>query len=276
MVVMVIEKAYAKINLLLEVVGKREDGYHELNMIMMPIELHDIITFEKSDDIILESHIDIKDNAILKVAKYMKNKYNVDEGVHIKLTKNIPIGAGLGGGSADISATLRGLNKLWKLNLSLKDLEIDANYHGSDTLFCLYNRSAFVYGRGDKLRFLETPPIKNIYLFNPGIEVSTKEVFMQYKAKKKPQKTAYLLDLYLKKEYKKFFKNTFNDLHETAVLVYKNLEKYGNTIKKVDKNAYMSGSGSTFFLLEFSEKKPTFYDKLQKSNIKYAKTSPKR
>jgi len=129
---MVIEKAYAKLNLALEVVGKRSDGYHELKMIMIPLELHDTLTFKKSDDIQLNANIDIKNNAILKTIEYMKKKYKVNNGVFVDLDKRIPIGAGMGGGSADISATLRGLNRLWDLNLSLKDLEVDANHLGSD------------------------------------------------------------------------------------------------------------------------------------------------
>ncbi|QWB96136.1 4-(cytidine 5'-diphospho)-2-C-methyl-D-erythritol kinase [Mycoplasmatota bacterium] len=272
---MITENAYAKINLALDVVGQREDGYHELKMIMLPIELHDVIVFEKSDHIELKSNIDIENNAILKTVHYMKDKYRVNQGVSIKLDKRIPIGAGLGGGSADISATLRGLNQLWGLNLDLKALEIDANYLGSDTLFCLYNRCAYVFGRGDKLKFLETPPIKHIYLFNPGIEVSTKVIFNAYKALPKYRKFENLLKYFTDKNYEKFFKYTYNDLSKTVENTYENVKKYKKIIDKIDKNAYMTGSGSTYFLLEFNENSADFYDKLRKSEIKYIKTTPK-
>jgi 4-diphosphocytidyl-2-C-methyl-D-erythritol kinase len=272
---MIVEKAYAKINLALDVVGKRSDGYHELKMIMMPIELHDILTFEICDDIELISDVDIENNAILKTIHHMKEKYKVNQGVRVYLKKNIPIGAGLGGGSADISATLRGLNVLWGLNLSLKALENDANYLGSDTLFCLYNRCAYVYGRGDKIRFLEIPPIDHIYLLNPGIEVSTKTIFGHYKALPKLKKFENLLKLFEQKDYENFFKRTYNDLTKTVENTYENIKKYKKIIDNIDKNAYMSGSGSTYFLLEFNRNPSNFSEKLQKYNLKYLKTKPK-
>ncbi len=272
---MITEKAYAKINLALEVVGKREDGYHELKMIMIPIELHDTLVFEDSDETQLDSNVYIKNNAIIKTVEYMKNKYKIDRDVKILLDKNIPIGAGLGGGSADISATLRGLNKLWSLGLSLKDLEEDANNLGSDTLFCLYNKPAYVYGRGDKIEFLNALDIKEVYLFNPGIEVSTKKIFEAYVPEEKSNHFDEILDFYRKNEMKKFFENTYNDLKKTACFIYKKLEKYEKKLKNIDKNAYMSGSGSTFFFIKNDEGNEDFYKKIKKINLKYIKTSPK-
>jgi len=273
---MITEKAYAKINLALEVVGKREDGYHELKMIMIPIELHDVLLFKDAKKTSLESNIFIKNNSILKTIKYMQDKYSVDKNVEITVEKNIPIGAGLGGGSADISATLRGLNKLWNLGLSLKDLEEDANALGSDTLFCLYNRPAYVYGRGDKIEFLNQPEFREIYLFYPQIEVSTKKIFEAHKIDHNHVNFDELIEYYQLKEYEKFFKNTFNDLYKTAILTYKKLEKYEKTIKKVYKNAYMSGSGSTYFIVNFKEKAEEFNKIMDKIELKHVKTAPKQ
>ena len=95
---MIKEKAYAKINLILDVQGKRFDGYHELKMIMMPIELHDVITFEDSDVISLISNVQINQNAILKTVHLIKERFHINRGAIITLEKNIPIGAGLAGG----------------------------------------------------------------------------------------------------------------------------------------------------------------------------------
>ena len=273
---MVIEKAYAKLNLALEVVSKRDDGYHELKMIMIPLELHDTLTFKKSDDIQLNANVDIKNNAILKTIEYMKKKYKVNKGVFVDLDKRIPIGAGMGGGSADISATLRGLNQLWDLNLSLKDLEVDANNLGSDTLFCLYNKAAYVYGRGDKISFIDPIYFDDIFLFNPGIEVSTVLVFKHYKHEDKKRNFEQLLTYLKAKDYENFFKNTYNDLHKTAISLYKNLEKYEKNIKKVYKNAYMTGSGSTYFFINFDKNSKINSKILQKNELNSLKTRSKR
>ena len=272
---MVIEKAYAKINLALDVARKREDGYHELHMIMIPIELHDVLTFENAVVTKLETNVEIKNNAVLKTVEYMKKKYNINRNVFIKVEKNIPIGAGLGGGSADISATLRGLNRLWELNLTLKDLEEDANNLGSDTLFCLYNKPAYVYGRGDKIKFINKPEIGEIYLFNPDIEISTKLIFENHKIEYKTQRFDELLKFYQANDFDKFMKLTYNDLHKTAVSLSKSLEKYEINVKKVDKNAYMTGSGSTFFLIKNNKNEQVFNAKIGKTKLKYIKTALK-
>ena len=103
-----IEKAYAKINLILDIVGKREDGYHEHKSLMIPLDFYDELTFEDSDTIQLISNVDIENNAILKTVELIKDTYHIQKGVKITLQKRIPIGAGLAGGSANISATIRG------------------------------------------------------------------------------------------------------------------------------------------------------------------------
>lgn len=122
---MIVEYAFAKLNLALDVVRKRNDGFHDLKMIMVPLELSDILTFEESKEIILESNVSIENNAILKTVHLMKEMFNVTDGVKIKLDKRIPIGAGLGGGSADIAATVRGLNQLWNLDFIHQDIRRD-------------------------------------------------------------------------------------------------------------------------------------------------------
>ncbi len=272
---MVLEKAYAKLNLALEVTRKREDGFHELKMIMIPIELHDVLTFENAEETKLHSNVEIENNAVLKTVDYMKKKYNVNQNVFINVEKNITIGAGLGGGSADISATLRGLNRLWGLNLSLKDLEEDANNLGSDTLFCLYNKPAYVYGRGDKLEFINKPDIGDIYLFNPGIEISTKMIFEHHKINDRTHHFDELMKFYRANDFEKFMQITYNDLHKTAISLSKPLEKYEKNVKKVDKNAYMTGSGSTFFLIKNNENEQLFNSKIEKTELKYIKTALK-
>ncbi len=251
---MIIEHAYAKLNLALDVVGKRVDGYHDLNMIVVPLKLSDILTFQPSEELMLESETHIFDNAILKTAKLMKEIYHVEHGAHITLNKHIPIGSGLGGESADIAATIRGLNALWELNLNQDEMEKIALSLGSDTLFCLYNKTAYVSGRGEHLEFLENPVIKNIYLCISDHPISTRESFENFI--KKDHKTTFeaLLFSYKNKDFKAFFKYTYNDLLETAFSLDKTLKNAYMNLKKHYKNAYMTGSGSTLFIVEFFKK----------------------
>jgi 4-diphosphocytidyl-2-C-methyl-D-erythritol kinase len=121
---MIIEKAYAKLNLSLSVLDKREDGFHNLETIMVPVvDLYDTLYFYERDDNNIEVlDNNIKDNIVIRAAKAFQEKYHT-KGVTIRLEKRIPLEAGLAGGSADASATLRGLNRLYGLNIPLKELE---------------------------------------------------------------------------------------------------------------------------------------------------------
>ena len=177
---MIKEKAYAKINIYLKVLGKRTDGYHNLESLVVPINLYDELEFYDYDYDIIESNVNIKNNIMFKAIHYLKDKYNIKKCVKIVLNKNIPLCGGLGGGSADLCATLRGLNKLWDLNLKIDELATIALMFGSDTLFCMYNKPAILKGRGDILEFVSYPK-KDVYIFNPRIESLTKEVFDEYK-----------------------------------------------------------------------------------------------
>jgi len=177
---MIKEKAYAKINIYLRVIGKRTDGYHDLESLVVPINLYDELEFYDYDYDIIESSINIKNNIMFKAIHYLKDKYNIKKCVKIVLNKNIPLCGGLGGGSADLCATLRGLNKLWNLNLKIDELATIALMFGSDTLFCMYNKPAILRGRGDILEFVSYPK-KDVYIFNPRIESLTKDVFDNYR-----------------------------------------------------------------------------------------------
>jgi 4-diphosphocytidyl-2-C-methyl-D-erythritol kinase len=272
---MIYEKAHAKINLVLDVNRKREDGYHDLKMIMMPIDLHDELTFEKHHEILLSSDIEIKNNAIIKTAYFIKDKYQVKDGVHIILKKRIPIGAGLAGGSADIAATIRGLNQLWNLNLENKELEEIALSLGSDTLFCLYERPAYVYGRGEHIEFLESPMIQHVYLFCPDIHVSTAQVFKHHVIEAHQSRFDQLLDLYKSKSWPTFYQSLYNDLLKTTFMCYPELKSIYQDLKEVDEHIMMSGSGSTFFMVNSNLNIPKMVKKAQKMGVKLIKTSIK-
>ena len=274
---MIVEKAYAKINIALDVVRKRKDGYHDLKMIMIPLELHDVITFSHHDkDIILNSEVPIENNAIIKTAKLIKSMFDVKQGAIITLEKHIPIGAGLGGGSADIAATIRGLNQLWELDLSTEKQEEIALKLGSDTLFCLHNTPAYVYGRGENLLFIQTPPIKDIYLFYPDIEVSTKDIFLNHRIDFSPHRFNRLFTLYINEKYDTFFNKTYNVLTPTTQKCHPDFALFLRKVQKINKQAQMSGSGSTVYILTFKENDTKIINKIQKSGLNPLKTSVKQ
>ena len=144
-----VEKAYAKVNLTLEILGKRRDGYHDLLSVMQTVNLFDTVTLSKADSIAVEcddSDIDADDNLATKAAIELKKRAGVSEGAKISVAKRIPVSAGLGGGSADAAATLRGLNYLWNLGLSDDDLLETAASVGSDVPFLINGGTALVGG----------------------------------------------------------------------------------------------------------------------------------
>ena len=185
-----IAEAYAKINLHLEVLGLRTDGFHELAMVMQSINLSDQLKMINSSDhnITLKSNNNEisngEDNLIIKAAKLLRNKVQNNElGVDIVLEKNIPIGAGLAGGSTDAAATLVGLNKLWKLNLKTEELEDLSKEIGSDIPFCISGGRQICFGRGEILEKLKYDcfGLGLILVKDPSIQVSTPVAYKSYR-----------------------------------------------------------------------------------------------
>ena len=181
-------KSPAKINLHLEIIGKREDGYHELAMIMQNIDLSDYIEFENNitGDIKLKSDSkDLslnEDNLIIKAANHIKEiSKNKDLGANIFLKKNIPIGAGLAGGSSNAAATLVGLNKLWDLDLDYETILLLSAKLGSDVPFFLDGGCQFCFGRGEILeKYNSKFDYGVILLKNPNISISTVDTYKKY------------------------------------------------------------------------------------------------
>ncbi len=157
---MISEHAYAKLNLTLEVIRKREDGYHDLASIIQTVQLHDVLEFSDSETIDFECSDETlagDDNLVLQAAETLQKVAGVRQGAKINLNKRIPVSAGLGGGSADAAATLRGLNRLWNLGLSETELVEIATEVGSDVPFLVCGGTAIVSGRGERLERLPAP-----------------------------------------------------------------------------------------------------------------------
>ncbi|AIQ44507.1 4-diphosphocytidyl-2C-methyl-D-erythritol kinase [Paenibacillus sp. FSL R7-0273] len=182
------EKAPAKINLMLDVLRKRADGFHEVEMIMTMVDLADRLELSelKRDSIIISSQagyipLDEK-NLAFQAARLIKDRYNVKSGVHIHLDKRIPVAAGLAGGSSDAAATLRGLNRLWRLGIPSQELQELGAELGSDVPFCVTGGTALATGRGEKLTPIPNPPQCWVILAKPPINVSTAEVYGRVRA----------------------------------------------------------------------------------------------
>ncbi len=175
-------KAYGKINLGLDVVGKLPDGYHEVKMVMQTVGIYDELTFERT-----ESGIEIttdspelpadENNLIYKAAKLMKDRYHIREGIRIHLQKNIPIAAGMAGGSTDAAATMKGINRMFGLDISLLELMKTGVDIGADVPYCVIGGTALAEGIGEKLTPLELAPECYVLVAKPDISVSTKYVY---------------------------------------------------------------------------------------------------
>jgi len=175
-------KAPAKINWFLRILGLRNDGYHEIRSLIQKITLYDELTFLASDDIAVKTNLDIpiKENLVYKTIVMLRKEYRVKKGVTIRLKKNIPVGAGLGGGSSDAAATLTGLRDFWSLKISDNDLFSIAEQIGSDVPFFLDGPLAFVEGRGERIRKTKARLSLNLLLVKPSFNISTAWAYRKF------------------------------------------------------------------------------------------------
>ena len=177
-------KSRAKINLSIDVLGKREDGYHLVEMIMQTIDLYDIINITENDidEININSNsLDIplnKNNIVYKAAEVLKERFNIKSGLNIFIQKNIPVAAGMAGGSCNAAAVLVRLNKLWNLKLSEKQLQEIGLTLGADVPFCISGNAALAQGIGEELTYIKgLPKDTSILVCKPNLFVSTKDVY---------------------------------------------------------------------------------------------------
>ncbi|MEK6868700.1 MAG: 4-(cytidine 5'-diphospho)-2-C-methyl-D-erythritol kinase, partial [Nanoarchaeota archaeon] len=247
----------AKVNLYLKIGKKLKSGYHNIQSVMQPIQLHDNISFEKlnEDVIIVQSNnpdLEGKANLAYKAALLLKNKFKVKEGIKIHIEKNIPMSAGLGGGSSNAANTLIMLNKLWGLKVPQKKLIGMGIEIGSDVPFFIVEKTALVEGIGDKIKPLRKSMSINIVLVNPGIKVSTSWAYRQFDKSKKNLSSGNkkdikgLISAINKKDIKKISENVYNDFdamigkkHKITKDIKANFRKFGAL------ESTLSGSGPT-------------------------------
>ena len=239
-------KAYAKINLALEV-KESVNGYHMLNNIMAKIDLFDEIEIKKSDhDFIVNDTIE--NNIILKALKLFKNKYKIDDNFEIKLTKNIPFSAGLGGESTDAAAMLLLLCQFYGINDDVSDL---AKELGSDVSFFLFDSVSLCQGRGEIVTPLESN-LGGLELLLIKIKdgLSTKEVYKNYEylGQNKDKKIKNVIDSLKNGDLELLKDNIFNDLTSTALNLNRKLKNLYEKLNKITK-VYFSGSGPCLYVI---------------------------
>ncbi|MEK6765489.1 MAG: 4-(cytidine 5'-diphospho)-2-C-methyl-D-erythritol kinase [Planctomycetota bacterium] len=248
-------KASAKINLFLEILGKREDGYHEIETVMQEIDLVDNLQFEE-----IQEGVKLKcnnknipsdeNNLVCKAANLIVNECGIKKGVLISLEKNIPVGAGLGGGSSDAATTLKALNSLWKIGLSDVDLMEFAARLGSDIPFFIKGKTALCSGRGENITPIEVKSEMNYLIIFPHINISTTTIYRNLKIDltKKRKDVSFFLNALKYSKVADISKLLFNRLEEVIFATYPDLLRVKSSLEHFDFcGLSVSGSGSAFF-----------------------------
>ena len=250
-------QAHAKINLALEVLGKRPDGYHEVAMIMQSVSLHDtlILSLQESDITLMCDRPELPcdhSNLAYRAAELLRREVGVARGVKIELNKRIPLAAGLAGGSTDAAAVLKGLNRLWGLALSPVELEQLAARLGSDVPFCLWGGTSLATGRGEMLTPLPDFTGHGVVLANPSLQVSTAWVYGNYRdaAGNRRRDISSLRHSIEQPDFSAVADTLFNDLETVTVPAYPQVAEIQEQLLQAGAaGVLMSGSGPTVFAL---------------------------
>lgn len=250
-----IVKAYAKINISLDVVGKREDGYHLLKMIMQTIDLYDLLEISEADTGISiscnKTYVPTDErNIVYKAAKLFMDTYNIKDGISIDIKKNIPVAAGLAGGSTDGAAVLKAMRKFYNINISDKELMKLGVKIGADVPYCIVGGTALCEGIGERITQLKLFNNKILVLVKPKFGVSTKEVYKSFDIQKifKHPCTEDLIKSIQNDDLAFVSKNMKNLLENVTLrkhIILKNIKE--DMIKYGALGAMMSGSGPSVF-----------------------------
>lgn len=249
-------KALGKINLGLDVLGRRPNGYHDVRMVMQTVYLYDQILLEKTDKegISLETNLFYlpvnENNLAYRAAKMLIDEFTIKEGVHISLEKHIPVAAGMAGGSSNAAAVLYGMNRLFQLGLTDQELMDRSVQLGADVPYCIMRGTVLAEGIGEKLTPLPAMPKCHVLLAKPPISVSTQKVYEKLDAQevtKHPDIDGILLGLQTG-DLEKITSSMGNVLENVTITEYPQIERIKDVMKEEGAlNAMMSGSGPTVF-----------------------------
>lgn len=270
-------RALAKINLGLDVVRRREDGYHEVRMIMQTIRLYDRLSLKKlrKPEIKVKTNLyylpENENNLVYKAAKLLQEEFQIKEGIHIDLKKFIPVAAGMAGGSSDAAAVLYGMNKMFRLGLSQQDLMERGVKLGADVPYCIMRGTVLAEGIGEELTPLPPAPVCKVLIAKPPISVSTKFVYENLKLDEHtvhPDIDALVKDVQtgnlhgLASHMGNVLENVTIPNYPVIALIKEQMIKDGAL------NAMMSGSGPTVFgLFEDAGKAEEAYRSMKEGNL---------
>lgn len=247
------DRAYAKINLCLDVVGRRDDGYHELKMVMVPIDFYDVLEMNISRETTLSlnrSYLPVNEkNTIIKAIRLMREHFGFEEEFECVLQKHIPTRAGLAGGSADAAAAIRLICRLLQIRAGEEELIDIARQVGADVPFCLLNRPSLVQGIGEVLTPFRCEPDFEILLVKPRRGVSTKEAFEIVDAREGEHPDCQkMMKALIENDYPGIVDALGNSLEEAAVSLVREIRTVKEKLKEEGfDGVLMSGSGSTVF-----------------------------
>lgn len=249
-------KALGKINLGLDVLGRRPNGYHDVRMVMQTVYLYDQILLEKTDKegISLKTNLFYlpvnENNLAYRAAKMLIDEFAIKEGIHISLEKHIPVAAGMAGGSSNAAAVLYGMNRLFQLGLTDQELMERGVKLGADVPYCIMRGTVLAEGIGEELTPLPAMPKCHVLLAKPPISVSTQKVYEKLDAQevtKHPDIDGILLGLQTG-DLKKITSSMGNVLENVTITEYPQIERIKDVMKEEGAlNAMMSGSGPTVF-----------------------------
>ncbi len=255
-----IERAPAKINLTLDVLYRRDDDYHELEMIMSSVDLADYLTFTPLEEDKIEVFtnkaflpVDQR-NHVYQIIKLVKERYNIREGMLVEIEKKIPVAAGLGGGSTDAAAALRALNRIWELNMSVQEMIELGMQVGTDVPYSIVGGTAFVSGRGEIVTPIKPMPSCWVVLAKPRISVSTKTVFRALEVERLDYipKSRIVADAIEIGDYKGMVDNLSNALEAVTFERHPKLRQLSERMERYGMDGVtMSGSGPT--IIGFSQ-----------------------
>lgn len=253
---LITRKAYAKINLALDVIGKRDNGYHDVRMIMQSIKLYDKITIKptQNPEIIIKTNLHYlptnENNIVYAAAKLFRETYDIQDGFYITLEKKIPVAAGMAGGSSDAAATLKALNQLYDMNLSIEELMKLSVSLGADVPYCLMYGTALSEGIGEILTPLRPAPNFHCLIVKPPVSVSTKYVYENLDLSQRTQAPDIdgMVEAIHDHDSEGIVRRLSNVLETVTLKAHPEIEEIKKEmLKQGALNCLMSGSGPTVF-----------------------------
>ena len=271
------KKSYAKINLTLDVIEKRQDGYHNIDGIMQMIDLYDEVEVKISDEFKITSNSkDIpldENNLVYKAYLAMKDKYKFRENFLIHIEKNIPVSAGIAGGSTNSAVVIEMIDEILGLNMSLEDRKKIGKSIGADIPYLLVGKTARTRGIGDELEILDRLPETNILIVNNGVEISTPYIYSNIVPTGNSDRAEKLVSIYKNKNYDEFIDNLYNVMEEVSISYCPEIQEIKDKMYEFNcVKSLMSGSGPTVFGIYKNDKDIenayNYFKKLYKNTFK--------